>query len=171
MSVVRTAWSRKEKFFSNHLVPNIRRSNCLITNGARFLIRANSPPKIFFPILDQRLVTWYIPKNFTLPLTTKFLNPVQTDTTLMANLSQHCWMLHVASVRSIVYRIQNRSFLRTFSYRFCVLVWTENISKTEILENADVPKTIIIWGDFHARSRFARSSLLFLRKNGGLLVV
>ena len=27
-----------------------------------------------------------------------FLNPVQTDATLLANNSQHCWMLHVASV-------------------------------------------------------------------------
>ena len=93
----------KEKFFSNLLVPNVRRSNCLITNCARacFLIRANSPP-IFFSILDQRLVTWYrdiFPRtNFTLPSTTKFLSPVQTDTTLLANLSQHCWMLHLASV-------------------------------------------------------------------------
>ena len=27
-----------------------------------------------------------------------FLSPVQTDATLLANYSQHCWMLHVASV-------------------------------------------------------------------------
>ena len=27
-----------------------------------------------------------------------FQSPVQTDTTLLANNSQHCWMLHVASV-------------------------------------------------------------------------
>ena len=26
------------------------------------------------------------------------LNPVQTDATLLANNSQHCWMLHVVSV-------------------------------------------------------------------------
>ena len=26
------------------------------------------------------------------------LSPVQTDVTLLANNSQHCWMLHVASV-------------------------------------------------------------------------
>ena len=26
------------------------------------------------------------------------LSPVQTDTTLLANNSQHCWMLHVASI-------------------------------------------------------------------------
>ena len=26
------------------------------------------------------------------------LSPVQTDTTLLANNSQHCWMLHVESV-------------------------------------------------------------------------
>ena len=35
----------------------------------------------------------------------------------------------------------------------------ETISKTEILENADVPKTIIMWGDFHACSPFARSTV------------
>ena len=29
----------------------------------------------------------------------------------------------------------------------------------------------LAWGDFHARSRFARSTLLSLRKNGGLLLV
>ena len=30
--------------------------------------------------------------------TSSFLSPVQTDATLLANNSQHCWMLHVASV-------------------------------------------------------------------------
>ena len=28
----------------------------------------------------------------------EWLSPVQTDATLVANNSQHCWMLHVASV-------------------------------------------------------------------------
>ena len=30
--------------------------------------------------------------------TSSFLSPMQTDATLLANNSQHCWMLHVASV-------------------------------------------------------------------------
>ena len=30
--------------------------------------------------------------------TSSFLSPVQTDAALLANNSQHCWMLHVASV-------------------------------------------------------------------------
>lgn len=82
MSVVRTAWSRI----------------VLVHVSWSELIHR----KFFFSILDQRLVTWYrdiFPRtNFTLPSTTKFLSPVQTDTTLLANLSQHCWMLHLASV-------------------------------------------------------------------------
>ena len=57
----------KEKFFSNLLVPNVRRSNCLITNCARacFLIRANSPPIFFFHFRSKtcHVISWYIPKN------------------------------------------------------------------------------------------------------------
>ena len=82
MSVVRTAWSRI----------------VLVHVSWSELIHR----QFCFSILDQRLVTWYrdiFPRtNFTLPSTTKFLSPVQTDTTLLANLSHHCWMLHLASV-------------------------------------------------------------------------
>ena len=71
MSIVRTAWSRI----------------VLVHVSWSELIHR----QFFFPILDQRLVTWYrdiFPRtNSTLP-----------STTLLANLSQHCWMLHVASV-------------------------------------------------------------------------
>ena len=38
------------------------------------------------------LIVW---NNF---ITRVLLSPVQTDATLVANNSQHCWMLHVASV-------------------------------------------------------------------------
>ena len=34
-------------------------------------------------------------EHFVFP---RILSPVQTDATLLANNSQHCWMLHVASV-------------------------------------------------------------------------
>ena len=33
------------------------------------------------------------------------LSPVQTDITLLANNSQHCWMLHVASVCTPCYML------------------------------------------------------------------
>ena len=34
----------------------------------------------------------------------KMLSPVQTDATLLANNSQHCWMLHVATSVFMVFR-------------------------------------------------------------------
>ena len=38
-------------------------------------------------------------------LTRGILSPVQTDATLLANNSQHCWMLHVASVCTPCYML------------------------------------------------------------------
>ena len=38
-------------------------------------------------------------------LTRGLLSPVQTDASLLANNSQHCWMLHVASIRTPCYML------------------------------------------------------------------
>jgi len=40
-------------------------------------------------------------------LTRGLLSPVQTDATLLVNNSQHCWMLHVASVCTPCYMLLN----------------------------------------------------------------
>ena len=44
------------------------------------------------PFLARLLVESFFPREFSL------LSPIQTDATLLANNSNHCWMLHVASV-------------------------------------------------------------------------
>ena len=52
-----------------------------------------SPPPPPHPFFFRPL--FYVTREFY-----RFLSPVQTDATLLANNSQHCWMLHVAPVCS-----------------------------------------------------------------------
>ena len=45
-------------------------------------------------VLTSLFLLFYVTREFY-----RFLSPVQTDATLLANNSQHCWMLHVAGLQ------------------------------------------------------------------------
>ena len=82
-------------------------------------------------------------------LTRGILSPVQTDATLLANNSQHCWMLHVASVCTPCYMLLRKVWNRSnFSannsqHFFCSVVaevaqqcWIRLHSSSNIVEAA-----------------------------------